>query len=68
MEKKQKTQDELNANHEKLKYVAPSLSIIHIEMEQGIATGSATVTIEDKNNPIKEDWDTGSSIDKTMDW
>ncbi|HAY3552749.1 hypothetical protein KRE47_07205 [Elizabethkingia meningoseptica] len=42
---------------EKSAYIAPTLEVTIIKMEQGIAAGSASVRPTDPfNNPIREEW------------
>ncbi|WP_395762463.1 hypothetical protein ACH34C_09710 [Elizabethkingia anophelis] len=53
---------------EKKSYLAPSVSVIHIEMEQGIAAGSATVTpgvVNGNTDNVSTDW--GGSDTTTID-
>lgn len=63
MEKKQlkfKEPSEFNQDTEKKSYQAPSVSVIHIEMEQGIAAGSASVTpavVNGNTDSVSTDWD-----------
>lgn len=40
----------------KKKYAAPSITLIHIEMENGVAAGSATTTTTNSNGEIKDEW------------
>ncbi|MDV4042215.1 hypothetical protein CMT37_05155 [Elizabethkingia anophelis] len=53
----------------KREYQAPAFSVIHVEMEQGIATGSATVTpgvdINGNTDSVSTDW--GGSDTTTID-
>ncbi|HFK5506002.1 TPA: hypothetical protein ACGZ9G_001101 [Elizabethkingia anophelis] len=53
---------------EKKSYQAPSVSVIHIEMEQGIAAGSASVTpavVNGNTDNVSTDW--GGSDTTTID-
>lgn len=46
----------------KLKYEAPTLEVVCIELEQGIAASSATVSGGDGTNPYQpevDDWEDG---------
>lgn len=52
-------------NNQKARYVTPSLSIMEVEMEQGIAAGSANVNPGGTGNPNdvgSDDWDDGGNI------
>ncbi|HFK5529536.1 TPA: hypothetical protein ACGZ92_002557 [Elizabethkingia anophelis] len=53
---------------QKKEYVPPKLNLVYIEMEQGIAAGSANVQPTDINNQVKEDWDTAQDVNNTIDW
>ncbi|KUY29914.1 hypothetical protein ATB96_17485 [Elizabethkingia ursingii] len=56
-------------NCQKKSYITPSFSVIHVEMEQGIAAGSATVTpgvdINGNVDTVSTDW--GGSDTTTID-
>ncbi|HCD9234057.1 TPA: hypothetical protein NEG48_001030 [Elizabethkingia anophelis] len=56
-------------SEDKKEYVAPSISVINVEMEQGIAAGSATVTpgvdINGNIDSVNTDW--GGSDTTTID-
>lgn len=53
----------------KKEYLSPKLEIIYIELEQGIAAGSASVNVgvdvDGKANSVDTDW--GGSDDTTID-
>ena len=49
-------------------YIPPSIDVFRIEMEQGIAAGSASVRPVDVNGNISHEWDTDSEIDEGIDW
>ncbi len=44
-------------NNQKKVYVQPTMEVVHIELEQGIAAGSAEAVA----SPSVSDWNTGSS-------
>ena len=53
---------------EKKEYEAPSISVTEIEMEEGIASGSATVTpveVNGNTDTVSTDW--GGSDTTTID-
>ena len=55
-------------SEEKKEYKTPSISVTEIEMEQGIASGSATVTpaeINGNTDSVTTDW--GGSDTTTID-
>jgi len=51
-----------------MKYVAPQLKIEEVEMEQGIAAGSAAVKPGNNSNEVKDQWDTGADSNTNLDW
>ncbi|MGB3065914.1 hypothetical protein [Sphingobacterium thalpophilum] len=52
----------------KIAYTTPMMETTMIELEQGIAAGSATVRPENSNNEVKEQWDIGGDDSRTIDW
>lgn len=52
---------------EKKDYIPPFIEVTIVEMEQGIAAGSATV-VTTNNNEIKDEWETDPVRDDSMDW
>lgn len=51
----------------KIKYETPTLEVIHVEMEQGIAAASVTVSGGDNEasyQPEVEDWQVGGFDDR----
>ncbi|AMR40349.1 hypothetical protein A4C56_02755 [Elizabethkingia anophelis] len=42
-------------------YLSPQIDVLIVEMENGIAAGSATTVPTDTNQQIQEDWDSESS-------
>ncbi|WP_164504612.1 hypothetical protein [Elizabethkingia anophelis] len=57
-------------NQEKLKkeYIPPKIEFQYVEMEEGIATGSAKVIAPDENGVIIDEWEKGSNTDRSFDW
>ncbi|WP_407476763.1 hypothetical protein [Elizabethkingia anophelis] len=53
---------------EKLEYVPPTITICIIEMEQGIATGSATTSPNDNTSDITDEWEDGSNTTGEIIW
>ncbi|HIB8181753.1 TPA: hypothetical protein ACWX1I_003164 [Elizabethkingia anophelis] len=68
MKEKENNKQKKEINSCKQEYIPPVLDVIWIEMEQGIAAGSAKTSPTDIKNEIKEDWEDGSNVDRTMDW
>ncbi|MCT4329543.1 hypothetical protein [Elizabethkingia meningoseptica] len=60
MEKKQNTQVEIHEeNREKRKYISPTLDVMIVEMECGIAANSAAVspaTVGGNTDQVQTDW------------
>ncbi|HFK5571342.1 hypothetical protein KRE40_02930 [Elizabethkingia meningoseptica] len=49
-------------NNTKQEYIAPELHCVLIEIEQGIAAGSATLTAGNNDEPVVEEWTDGGNI------
>ncbi|WP_407500697.1 hypothetical protein [Elizabethkingia anophelis] len=60
MKKKTKTQ--------KKEYVPPKVKVTLIEMEQGIAAGSARVTPVSAGGQVEQEWETGTDRDTTINF
>ncbi|WP_343559324.1 hypothetical protein [Sphingobacterium sp.] len=52
----------------KMAYIAPEVRAHLIELEQGIAAGSASARPEDSNGQVSEQWDLGDNDSRTIDW
>jgi len=52
----------------KIAYIAPEVKAYQIELEQGIAAGSATARPEDSNGQVNEQWGLGDNDSRTIDW
>lgn len=53
----------------KLAYIAPQINTTTIELEQGIAAGSAYARPEDANSgKVNEQWEVGSTDNRNIDW
>ncbi|MCL1671068.1 hypothetical protein [Elizabethkingia ursingii] len=62
---------EMNNNEtlqEKRAYMAPTLEVTFITMEQGIAAGSASVKPGNLSGTIEHEWDTDPERDEGIDW
>ncbi|MFD1771930.1 hypothetical protein [Sphingobacterium suaedae] len=55
-------------NDHKYDYNAPSIITVAIEMEQGIAAGSAIVKPENTNGQVYEEWKVLPDDSRTIDW
>lgn len=53
---------------QKKEYVPPKVSVILIEMEQGIAAGSARVTPVSATSQVEQEWETGTDRDTTINF
>ncbi|MGK4790792.1 hypothetical protein [Elizabethkingia anophelis] len=52
----------------KKKYSPPKVEISFIEMEQGIAAGSATVIAPNSNNQVTDEWVVDPDNNTPIDW
>ncbi|MDR2270751.1 MAG: hypothetical protein LBF27_07585 [Sphingobacterium sp.] len=52
----------------KIAYIAPEVKVQFIELEQGIAAGSAYARPEDSNGKVGEEWGLGDNDNRTIDW
>ncbi|WP_293943626.1 MULTISPECIES: hypothetical protein [unclassified Sphingobacterium] len=52
----------------KMAYIVPQVKVQLIELEQGIAAGSATARPEDSNGQVNEQWGLGDNDNRTIDW
>lgn len=52
----------------KLDYVCPTFSIKLIEMESGIAAGSAPVNPSDDSSAVKSEWGEASDNSSSIAW
>lgn len=49
-------------------YKEPVLIVESVELEYGIAAGSAKVIPPDSSGSVKEEWDTGADDNRTIEW
>ncbi|MBB6131645.1 hypothetical protein [Mucilaginibacter lappiensis] len=54
----------------KPQYVVPNLEVLLIELEQGIAVGSASanVTPTDASNNVQDSWGADTDDNRTINW
>ncbi|RBI91965.1 hypothetical protein DSC47_11890 [Elizabethkingia miricola] len=52
----------------KAKYIPPLLHVIEVEMEYGIAAGSAQTVSPDLNGKVKDEWETAPNDDRPVEW
>ncbi|CAI9678830.1 hypothetical protein HZQ11_10480 [Elizabethkingia anophelis] len=52
----------------KLEYVTPKVCSFLIEMEQGIATGSARVLPPNSGGQVQEEWTQDPDDNRTIEW
>ncbi|AQX84317.1 hypothetical protein OZ664_14895 [Elizabethkingia sp. HX WHF] len=55
-------------DEEKNVYVPPKIEVAFVEMEQGIASGSAKIVPTNIYSEIKEEWEKGDAIEGELDW
>ncbi|MDV3926434.1 hypothetical protein CMT52_13205 [Elizabethkingia anophelis] len=55
-------------DEKKRKYLPPKIEVDFIEMEQGIAAGSATVIPTNSSGQVQEEWTTGNDTTGDMNW
>ena len=54
--------------HTRIKYETPTLNLILVEMEQGIAASSVTITPPDGSLVIQEEWQVDDDVTRTIEW
>lgn len=52
----------------KKQYETPTIEVVHLEMEQGIAAGSAVVRPTDLKNEVLEEWQVDPDDDRIINW
>ena len=55
-------------NFQKEEYRSPMLEISLVEMEHGVATGSARVLPPNSGGDVKEEWEVGDDDNRTIEW
>ncbi|WP_407533340.1 hypothetical protein [Elizabethkingia anophelis] len=59
----------MKENKEKRRvYFSPVIEVYLIEMESGIAAGSATVLTPNSGGQLQEEWTTGDDVTGDIDW
>ncbi|WP_407481827.1 hypothetical protein [Elizabethkingia meningoseptica] len=53
---------------QKKEYTAPQMEVTLINMEEGVAAGSARVVPTDLNDKVYEQWDTNTEDTRPFDW
>ncbi|QIH32914.1 MULTISPECIES: hypothetical protein [Sphingobacterium] len=54
----------MNTNKSKKIYTSPKIEAVNVELEQGIAAGSAATT----SNDPQESWDRADDDDRVINW
>lgn len=49
-------------------YDSPKLELIMLQMEEGIAAGSARVVLTDQTGDVIEEWETGTDRTNDINW
>ncbi|AQX51235.1 MULTISPECIES: hypothetical protein [Elizabethkingia] len=52
----------------KQEYSAPALDVLWLEMEQGIAAGSARVVPPNSGGQVQEEWTQDPDDNRTIEW
>lgn len=52
----------------KKNYKSPKIETIMIELEEGVAAGSATVFSKDANNEIMQEWQKDETDYRVVEW
>ena len=52
----------------KSEYVSPDIRVFVVEMEQGIAAGSARVVPPNNGGVVQEEWIQGDDDNRTIEW
>ncbi len=52
----------------KQEYSAPALDVLWLEMEQGIAAGSAKVVPPNNGGQVQEEWTQDPDDNRTIEW
>lgn len=53
---------------EKKMYESPMIKISLVELEAGIAAGSAVIQPQDLNNQMQEEWEIDPDDNRTIQW
>lgn len=65
---KKSKNDIKNIVKKKQKYVPPHIEVTFIEMEEGIASGSAMAKPGNGNDQITEEWESEENTDHDVEW
>ncbi|MCL1664294.1 hypothetical protein M2T78_08530 [Elizabethkingia ursingii] len=55
-------------NDQKQEYSAPVVEVLFLEMEQGVAAGSAKVVPPNSGGAVQEEWMRGDDDNRTIEW
>ena len=55
-------------NDQKHEYSAPVVEVLFLEMEQGVAAGSAKVVPPNSVGAVQEEWIQGDDDNRTIEW
>ncbi|WP_249059120.1 hypothetical protein [Elizabethkingia bruuniana] len=55
-------------NNQKQEYSAPVVEVLFLEMEQGVAAGSAKVLPPNSGGAVQEEWIQGDDDNRTIEW
>lgn len=55
-------------NDQKQEYSAPVVEVLFLEMEQGVAAGSAKVVPPNNGGVVQEEWIQGDDDNRTIEW
>ncbi|OPC53214.1 hypothetical protein DSC47_02200 [Elizabethkingia miricola] len=53
---------------QKSEYVSPDIKVFFVEMEQGIAAGSAKVVPPNNSGVVQDEWIQGDDDNRTIEW
>ncbi|WP_185114050.1 hypothetical protein, partial [Elizabethkingia anophelis] len=59
---------EMMKNDQKQEYFAPVVEVLLLEMEQGVAAGSAKVLPPNSGGAVQEEWIQGDDDNRTIEW
>ena len=53
---------------QKSEYISPDIKVFFVEMEQGIAAGSAKVVPPNNGGLVQDEWIQGDDDNRTIEW
>ncbi|HFK5566101.1 TPA: hypothetical protein ACG0AB_001584 [Elizabethkingia anophelis] len=60
--------EKMKGKTQKSEYVSPDIRVFVVEMEQGIAAGSARVVPPNNGGVVQEEWIQGDDDNRTIEW